>query len=78
MSRQELERLVGEAEASASLREDLQRCRSRQELVLTARRLGYRLTGKDLQRAWWEERLERGVGRNVDRESSGSPLRLHR
>lgn len=76
MSRQELERLVGEAEASAGLREQLQRCRSRDQVVLVARRLGYRLTGKDLLRAWWEDRAERRALRDGVHESPGT-LRGH-
>ncbi|MFO7629053.1 MAG: Nif11-like leader peptide family natural product precursor [Prochlorococcaceae cyanobacterium] len=75
MSRQELERLVGDAEASASIREQLERCRSRDELVLMARRLGYRLTGKDLQRAWWEDNLERRAGRDADAQSPVERIR---
>jgi len=52
MSWSELERLVEEAEAEASVRRALGHCRSQQELVLAARRLGYRITRVDLQRAW--------------------------
>ncbi|MCP9805946.1 Nif11-like leader peptide family natural product precursor [Cyanobium sp. T1B-Tous] len=52
MSWSELERLVDEAEGEASLRRALGHCRSQQELVLAARRLGYRITRVDLQRAW--------------------------
>jgi hypothetical protein len=52
MSWSELERLVEEAEGEASLRRSLRHCRSQQELVLAARRLGYRITRVDLQRAW--------------------------
>ena len=52
MSWPELERLVTEAEASESLRRSLRRCRSREELLLAARRLGYRVTRIDLQNAW--------------------------
>jgi hypothetical protein len=58
MSWSELERLVDEAEANPSLRRSLKGCRSTQELVLTARSLGYRITRIDLQRAWEEERQE--------------------
>jgi hypothetical protein len=58
MSWSELERLVGEAEAQPSLRRALKHCRSTQGLVLAARRLGYRITRMDLQRAWEEERQE--------------------
>ena len=58
MSWSELERLVQEGEADAALRRALKHCRSTQELVLAARRLGYRITRLDLQRAWQEERQE--------------------
>ena len=58
MSWSELERLVGQAEADAALRRSLMACRSTPELILAARRLGYRITRIDLQRAWEEERRE--------------------
>ena len=58
MSWSELERLVDEAEANPSLRRSLKGCRSTPELILAARRLGYRITRMDLQRAWEEERWE--------------------
>ena len=58
MSWSELERLVDQAEVDAGLRRSLQGCRSNPELILAARRLGYRITRIDLQRAWEEERLE--------------------
>ena len=58
MSWSELERLVDEAEVDAGLRRSLQGCRSTQELILAARRLGYRITRIDLHRAWEEERQE--------------------
>ena len=58
MSWSELERLVDQAEADSSLRRSLKACRSQQELILAARRLGYRITRIDLQRAWEEERRE--------------------
>jgi len=58
MSWSELERLVEEAEAQPSLRRSLKDCRSTPELILAARRLGYRITRMDLQRAWEEERQE--------------------
>ena len=58
MSWSELERLVEEAEAQPSLRRSLKDCRSTPELILAARRLGYRITRMDLQRAWQEERQE--------------------
>ena len=52
MSWSELERLVQEAENDGVIRRALRHCRSRTELVLAARRLGYRITRVDLQRAW--------------------------
>ena len=58
MSWSELERLVDQAEANPSLRRTLKGCRSTPELILAARRLGYRITRIDLQRAWEEERQE--------------------
>ena len=58
MSWSELERLVHESEADAGLQRSLKCCRSTPELILAARRLGYRITRMDLQRAWEEERQE--------------------
>jgi len=58
MSWSELEHLVDEAEAQPSLRRSLKGCRSTPELILAARRLGYRITRMDLQRAWEEVREE--------------------
>jgi len=52
MSWSELERLVDDAEADAGLRRALRRCRSRRELVLAARHLGYGIQSGDLRRAW--------------------------
>ena len=58
MSWSELERLVcdaeADAEADAAMQRALKHCRSRKELILAARRLGYRITRIDLQRAWQE------------------------
>ena len=65
MSWSELERLVDQAEANPSLRRSLTGCRSTSELILAARRLGYRITRIDLQRAWEQERQE------YQRESQG-------
>lgn len=59
MSWSELERLVDEAELQAEIRRALRHCRSREELVLAARRLGYRVTRMDLVRAWQEHQWER-------------------
>ncbi|MFN5117944.1 MAG: nitrogen fixation protein [Cyanobacteriota bacterium] len=52
MSWSELERLVDEAESDGVIRRGLRHCRSRVELVLAARRLGYRITRVDISRAW--------------------------
>jgi len=54
MSWSELERFVDDVEADSSLQRALKHCRSRKELILAARRLGYRITRIDLQRAWQE------------------------
>ena len=59
MSWSELERFVEELEADAALRRAVKHCRSRKELILAARRLGYRITRIDLQRAWQEEQREK-------------------
>jgi hypothetical protein len=58
MSWSELERLVCDAEADGALARSLRHCRSGKELILAARRLGYRVTRMDLQRAWVEHRRE--------------------
>ena len=58
MSWSELERFVADAEADAALQRALKHCRSRKELILAARRLGYRITRMDLQRAWQEHKEE--------------------
>ena len=52
MSWSDLERLVVDAEANAQLQGVLRRCSSRNELLQTARRLGYRVTKGDLRQAW--------------------------
>ena len=54
MSWPELERLVADAEASQDLKHSLRHCRSPQDLLLAARRQGYRVTRIDLQNAWLE------------------------
>ena len=54
MSWSDLERLVADAEASPALQQVLGHGRSRQELLHTARQLGYRVTKGDLQNAWLE------------------------
>ena len=57
MSWSELERFVDEVEADSCLQRALKHCRSRKELILAARRLGYRITRID---PWQEEQLENG------------------
>ena len=64
MSWSELERLVEAAEIDPTLRDCLRRCRSREDLVLLARHLGYRITRVDLQRAWLDHH-QRRRGRSV-------------
>ena len=54
MSWSDLERLVADAESSPALQQVLRQCHSRQELLRTARQLGYRHTRADLQNAWLE------------------------
>ena len=54
MSWSDLERLVADAETSQELQQVLSQCHSRQELLRTARQLGYRFTRADLQNAWLE------------------------
>jgi hypothetical protein len=51
MSWFELERLVEDAEREPQLAMALRHCRSNPELVLAARRLGYRVTRFDLEQA---------------------------
>lgn len=51
MSWSELERLVDEAETDEVIRRGLRHCRSSPELLLAARRMGFRVTRVDLQRA---------------------------
>ena len=58
MSWPELERFVADVEADPALQRALRHCRSRKELILAARRLGYRITRMDLQRAWQEHKEE--------------------
>ena len=65
MSWSELERLVEDAESQGDLRRALRHCRSRKELILASRRLGYRITRMDLQRALQEEQVEAGEQRQV-------------
>ena len=67
MSWSELERFVEELEADATRRRALKHCRSRKELILAARRLGYRITRMDLQRAWQEEQLDHQAATQANR-----------
>ncbi|MCP9793380.1 Nif11-like leader peptide family natural product precursor [Vulcanococcus limneticus Candia 3F8] len=62
MSWSELERLVADAEVERDLRSVLHHCRSRRELILLARRMGYRISRLDLQRAQAEHQLAEHVG----------------
>jgi predicted ribosomally synthesized peptide with nif11-like leader len=59
MSWSELERFVSEVEADVALQRALRHCRSRKELILASRRLGYRITRIDLQRAWEDEQEQK-------------------
>jgi len=59
MSWNELERLVEDAETDAVIRRALRHCRSRRELLLAARRLGYAISSADLQQARTLERHDR-------------------
>jgi predicted ribosomally synthesized peptide with nif11-like leader len=65
MSWSELERLVAEAENDRDLRRSLRHCRSKQELVLAARRLGYRITRVDIQRAREEAPNQEAENRTI-------------
>lgn len=58
MSWSELERLVEAAEQDPVVRQTLQRCRCREDLVLQARQLGFRITRVDLQRAWLDHQQQ--------------------
>ena len=64
MSWRELERLVAEAEASAPIRQALRGCNDDAQLLLRARRLGYRVTRIDLQRAWLDH--QQGLLRSAE------------
>ena len=54
MSWSDLERLVADAETSPALQQFRRQCHSRQELLRTARQLGYRVTKNDLLNALLE------------------------
>jgi hypothetical protein len=61
MGLSELERLVDDAERDGVIRRSLRRCRSRAELVLAARRLGYGIQRIDLRSAWLLHQREQSV-----------------
>ena len=71
MSWSELQRLVEEAETDGVIRRGLRHCRSRQELVLACRRLGYAIEVADLCQA---RELERSVQDRPDSGPSAAPL----
>jgi hypothetical protein len=77
MSWSELERLVADAEADPRLRISLRHCRSRRELVLASKRLGYRILDADLRQAWILERSHAqnpaGAHSGRSNESSAEP-----
>jgi hypothetical protein len=62
VSRQELERLVDDAEQDGSIRWLLRHCRSNEALILAGRTLGYRITRVDLQQAIAEDQQEQRLG----------------
>jgi len=74
MSWQEFERLVDDAESDRELRWVLRHCRSAEDLVLAARKLGYRVTRVDLQRAIEEERQEQLGDRPVPAAAEATAL----
>lgn len=65
MAMAELERLVEDAECDGAIRRSLRRCRSRAELVLAARRLGYAVHRLDLRQAWLLHRQECAMAGSV-------------
>ncbi len=69
MSWSELERLVEQAESDAALRRALMHCRSRFELVLASRRLGFAIDDQDLRLAWQLHRKPDGSG-SLSQESA--------
>ena len=66
MSWSELERLVEQAESDAALRRALTHCRSRAELVLAGRRLGFGIDaaqlGLHVMQDWQQRPFQRRVG----------------
>lgn len=71
MSWSELQRLVEEAEADGEIRRGLRRCRSRGELLMACRRLGYRIQALDLRNAWLLDQMETGVFTPASRRNPG-------
>jgi len=71
MSWSELQRLVEEAEADGAIRRGLRHCRSRQELLLACRRLGYAIEAADLCQA---RALERSAQDRPDSGPSAAPF----
>jgi len=78
MSWSELERLVEDAETDAVMRRALRHCRSRRELLLAARRLGYAITNADLQQAWTLERPAEPKGCQQARASTNQSVKATR
>lgn len=72
MSWSELERLVEQAESDAALRRALTHCRSRQELVLASRRLGFAIDALDLRLAW---QLDQPPSRSQGSQAPTEPAR---
>jgi predicted ribosomally synthesized peptide with nif11-like leader len=72
MSWSELERFVEDAETDGAMRRALRHCRSRRELLLAARRLGYAITRADLHQAWM---LEQPAESQQHRAAQPSPDR---
>jgi hypothetical protein len=70
MSWSELERLVADAERLAGVRRVLSGCRDDADLLLRARRLGYRITRFDLHRAWLEDQRERASVNPIEARKS--------
>lgn len=69
MSWSELQRLVEDAESDGDIRRALRRCRSRGELLLATRRLGYGVQAGDLRRAWRLDQVEGESFSTLDQRS---------
>lgn len=78
MSWSELERLVEQAESDAGLRRALMHCRSRNELVLACRRLGFAIDGHDLRIAWLLEQPPAPQAGDRRRKDSSPRRSVHR